>query len=581
MNKHAIYHITETPYAYGKDLNTLVLRLRAAKDDIKKCNIHYKDRYNYEDSFSIKEMKVTVQADLFDYFEAEVSVERNRYKYYFELTDWDNNVLYFDERGFREKEPTLKESTAFQFAYLAQGDLYKETTWLQESIVYQIFPDRFYNGNMCIDSKNSSTWGTTVKTESVFGGDIQGIINKLDYLEGLGVNLIYLTPIFKSSSNHKYNTADYYDIDPQFGTLDTAKELVKKCHEKGIKIIFDAVFNHSGSDFFAFQNLLKDQESSKYKDWYFIDSYPVSTDKVNYYTFGNTVSKMPKLNTHNKEVREYLLKVGEYWVKEIGIDGWRLDVCDEVDHDFWRAFNKVVKAANSDAVIVGEIMHEANSFLKGDQLDSIMNYPFKFALVDFFASRSITVEQFDHILAFNRTLYMDSITRQLWNLMDSHDTKRFLTECQGNVDRMKLAIALQFCYQGVPYIYYGDEIGLDGGDDPQCRKCMIWDKENQNSELFNHYKTMISLRKNNKVLIYGDYKTIYCSDNVLVFKRSYEGETLLIAINNNDVKYTAKLTLDNTTLNIFTKITDVFTSEEIQLNYGITLAPMEFRIFKL
>ncbi|MGH4122876.1 MAG: alpha-glycosidase [Clostridium sp.] len=574
MNKHAIYHITETPYAYGKDLNTLVLRLRTAKNDVKKCNLHYKDRYNWDNPYDVKEMKITAQADLFDYFETEVSVERNRYRYYFELIDWNNNIIYFDERGFRDRAPTLKEFTAFQFAYLAQGDIYEQATWLQESVVYQIFPDRFYNGNKCIDPKNTSPWGTSVKVESMFGGDLQGIINKLDYLEELGVDLIYLTPIFKSSSNHKYNTADYYDIDPQFGTLDTAKELIKKCHEKGMKIIFDAVFNHSGSDFFAFQDLLEKQEASTYKEWYFIDSYPVTTDKVNYYTFANDVSSMPKLNTHNKEAREYLLKVGEYWVKEIGIDGWRLDVCDEVDHDFWRAFNKVVKSANKDAVIVGEIMHEANSFLKGDQMDSIMNYPFKSALVDFFANRSIPVEKFEDILSSNRTLYMDSITRQLWNLMGSHDTKRFLTECENNVDRMKLAIAFQFCYQGVPYIYYGDEIGLNGGEDPQCRKCMIWDAEKQNKELLNHYKTMISLRKNNKALIYGDYKRLYCKDNVLVFQRSYEDETLLIAINNSDEEYTVKLSLDNTAI-------DVFTSQKVKLNNGLILEPMKFEILKL
>ncbi|MBZ9609201.1 alpha-glycosidase [Clostridium estertheticum] len=574
MNKHAIYHITETPYAYGRDLNTLVLRLRTGKNDVKKCNLYYKDRYNWDDPYDVKEMKITAQADLFDYFETEVSVERNRYRYYFELIDLNNNIIYFDERGFRDKTPDLKEFTAFQFAYLAEGDLYEEAPWLQESVVYQIFPDRFYNGDKSNNPENTSKWGSVVKTESMFGGNIQGVIDKLDYLEKLGVNLVYLTPIFKSTSNHKYNTADYYGIDPQFGTLDTAKELIKKCHEKGMKIIFDAVFNHSGSDFFAFENLLDKQEASKYKDWYFIDSYPVSTDTVNYYTFADDVSTMPKLNTHNSEVREYLLKVGEYWVKEIGIDGWRLDVCDEVDHDFWRAFSKVVKAANKDAVIVGEIMHEANSFLKGDQLDSIMNYPFKSALVDFFANRSIPVEEFDNILSSNRTLYMSSITRQLWNLMGSHDTKRFLTECEDNVDRMKLAIAFQFCYQGVPYIYYGDEIGLNGGEDPQCRKCMIWDVEKQNTELFNHYKTMISLRKNNSALIYGGYKKLYCKDNVLVFERSYEGESLLIAINNSDEEYNVKLSLDNTAI-------DIFTSQETKLNNGLILNPMEFKILKL
>ncbi|MGH4119355.1 alpha-glycosidase [Clostridium sp.] len=574
MNKHAIYHITETPYAYGKDLNTLVLRIRTAKDDIKKCNLYYKDRYNWVDPYDVKEMEITSQSELFDYYETMVSVEKNRYRYYFELIDLNNNTTYFDERGFRTNSLAENEQTAFQFAYLAQGDLYEEATWLQESVVYQIFPDRFCNGNESNDPKNITPWGAPVKTKSVFGGDLQGIIDKLDYLDDLGVNLIYLTPIFKSTSNHKYNTADYYDIDPQFGTLDTAKELVHKCHEKGMKIIFDAVFNHSGSDFFAFEDLLEKQEASKYSDWYFVNSYPVSTNNINYYTFANDVKNMPKLNTHNSEAREYLLSVGEYWVKEIGIDGWRLDVCDEVDHDFWRAFSKIVKAANKDAVIVGEIMHEANSFLKGDQMDSIMNYPFKSALVDFFGNRSISVEGFNDILSSNRTLYMGSITRQLWNLLGSHDTKRFLSECDNNVDRMKLAIAFQFCYQGVPYIYYGDEIGLNGGDDPQCRKCMVWDEKHQNTELLKLYKTMISIRKDNKTLIYGGYKKHYCKDNVLVFERSYEGKSLLIAINNSDTESTVNIDLDET-------LVDIFTLKHTKLNNGLILQPMGFKIFKL
>lgn len=574
MNKHAIYHIPETPYAYGKDINTLVLRIRTAKDDIKNCNLYYKDRYDWQNPYSIKKMKIIAHTTLFDYFQTRISVEKNRYRYYFELIDSNNATIYLDERGLNINPSTLKEFTPFQFPYLAPGDLYKEQKWMQESIAYQIFPDRFNNGDKSINPENVCKWGSSVNTESTFGGDLKGIIAKLNYLNELGINLIYLTPIFKSTSNHKYNTEDYYDIDPQFGTLSTAKELVKKCHEKGIKVIFDAVFNHSGSNFFAFKDLLKNQEGSKYKDWYYIYNYPVSTNKINYYTFANNVSTMPKLNTHNSEVREYLLKVGEYWVKEVGIDGWRLDVCDEVDHDFWRAFSKTVKNANKNAVIVGEIQHEASSFLKGDQLDSIMNYPFKFALTDFFAHRSISVEKFNDVLSSNRVRYMTSITRQLWNLIDSHDTKRFLTECSNDINRMKLAIVFQFCYEGVPYIYYGDEIGLNGGEDPQCRKCMIWEKGKQNLDLFNFYKTMISIRKQSKALIYGDYKTVYCKENVLIFKRSYENESILIAINNNDEQHTVNLCLQNVAL-------DVLTSKKTQLDNNLILNPMEFKIFKL
>ena len=572
MNKHAIYHITETPYAYGKDLNTLVVRIRTASKDVRSCKVYYKDRYDWVNPFEEKAMKIIAESELFDYFQAEISLKDNRYRYYFELEDKDGNVTYFDERGIREEELEKKEATAFQYAYLAEADLYEEEKWLQEAVVYQIFPDRFNNGDSSINPAEISKWGETVSTYSMFGGDLQGIIDKIHYLKDLGVTLLYLTPIFKSTTNHKYNTADYFDIDPQFGTLETAKKLVKKCHENGMKIIFDAVFNHSGSDFFAFKDVIEKGEESKYKDWYYIYNYPVNTKKVNYYTFATDVAKMPKFNTSNADVREYLLKVGEYWVKEIGIDGWRLDVCDEVDHDFWRAFKKVVKAANKNAVIIGEIMHEANSFLKGDQMDSIMNYPFKYSMVEFFGYRTLSVEKFNNIIAFNRALYMDSITRQLWNLIGSHDTKRFLTECDDHIDRMKLAIGFQFSYIGVPYIYYGDEVGLNGGDDPQCRKCMIWDEKKQNKELLSFYKRMINIRKENKVFVYGDYNTIYCKDNVLIFERTLENDKIIVAINNKEIEQTMDLEIKGS-------YEELLTFEKINIEGRLSLKSMEIKIF--
>lgn len=571
MNEHAIYHITEAPFAYGKDLNTLVVRIRTANKDVKSCKVYYKDRYDWVNPFEEKIMKIMAESELFDYFQVEISLKENRYRYYFELEDKDGNVIYFDERGIRSEELQMKEATAFQYAYLAHGDLYKEEKWLQEAVVYQIFPDRFNNGDPSIDPIEISKWGDTVSANSKFGGDLQGIIDKIDYLKDLGVTLLYLTPIFKSTTNHKYNTADYFDIDPQFGTLEAAKELIKKCHESNIKIVFDAVFNHSGSDFFAFQDIIEKGEESKYKDWYYIYNYPVNMEKVNYYTFASGVAIMPKFNTHNIEVREYLLKVGEYWVKEVGIDGWRLDVCDEVDHDFWRAFKKVVKAANENAVIIGEIMHEANSFLKGDQMDSIMNYPFKYSMVEFFAYRTLSVEKFNNILAFNRALYMDGITKQLWNLISSHDTKRFLTECDDHIDRMKLAIGFQFSYIGVPYIYYGDEVGLNGGEDPQCRKCMIWDEKKQNTELLSFYKKMINIRKENKNLVYGDYNTIYGKDNVLIFERTLENEKIIVAINNKENPQVVALEINGI-------YEELLTSQKINIQGSLSLKPMEIKI---
>ena len=544
MNKHAIYHIPDTPYAYGKDIETLTVRIKVAKNDVVSCKIYYKDRYDESNPFQSKDMKVTAETELCSFFQEDISLFRNRYKYFFELVDNDGNQYIYDERGIRVGN-AYSTLTPFQYAYIAEGDLYEESQWLQESVAYQIFVDRFCNGDESTDPDATMKWGNVNLThKSRFGGDIQGIIDKLDYLKELGIDLIYLTPIFKSNTSHKYNVTDYYAVDSEFGDIDKVKELVNKCHERGIKLVLDAVFNHSGDDFFAFKDLLENQEESKYADWYFVDSFPVSTSRKTYYTFGEDNRNMPKLNTNNSEVQEYLLKVSEYWIKEVGIDGWRLDVCDEVDHNFWRSFKKTVKNANNEAIIIGEIMHEANSFLKGDQLDSIMNYPFKLAMVDFFGKSNITIEEFSSVLALNRSIYMDSITRQMWNLVGSHDTTRFLTECGEDIDRMKLAIAFQFTYIGVPYIYYGDEVGITGSADPFSRKCMIWEEEKQNQEIFNFYKKMISMRKQSKVLIYGDYKILYCKDNVLVYERSYEKEKIVMAINNNSHSYYLQMNMD-------------------------------------
>ncbi len=480
----------------------------------------------------------------------------------------------YNERGFVNPEFKYNDMNSFQFPYIAEEDLYKDVRWLKEAIVYQIFPDRFCNGNPSINSENTNEWGKgEVDENSIYGGDLRGIIEKLPYLKDLGVNLIYLTPVFKSNTNHKYNIEDYFDIDPHFGTIEEAKEMVEKAHNLGIKIVFDAVFNHSGSNFFAFKDLIKNQKESNYKDWYFIDSWPVKKSKNKYYTFANGAEDMPKLNTNNKEVRDYLLKVGEFWIKEVGIDGWRLDVCDEVGHEFWREFRKKIKSTKSDAIIIGEIMHEANSFLKGDQLDGIMNYPFKNAIIDFFAKGIISGREFLDIMAENRVLYMDSITKQMWNLIGSHDTKRIYNECNGNIDKIKLAIAYQFLYIGVPYIYYGDEVGLDGAEDPKNRKCMIWEKDKQNIDLINFYKNLINIRKNNKVLTYGSFEEVYCKNNVIIFKRVLDNQEILCVFNNSD---------NRTFLNINSKLKAInLITEDIEDLNNIDIESFSFKVYKM
>lgn len=574
MNKQAVYHIPDVPYAYALNKDKLRISLRVAKDDISKCVLYYRCRYDFKNPYKAIEMKLFEENHLFEIYNMDVSIFRNRYRYYFEITDNNGHIYYYDERGSKLKSSESYEPIAFQYAYIGEADIYDESKWLQEAVVYQIFPDRFFNGDNSIDSKNIKKWGSDVTTKVTFGGDLKGIIDKVNYLKELGVTLLYLTPIFKSPTNHKYNIDDYYMVDPSFGDIETLKEMVKICHENNIKVILDGVFNHTGDNFFAFKDLLENQEKSKYINWYHIDSFPVSREKVNYYTFANETAYMPKLNTANEEVKKYFIDVAKYWIREVDIDGWRFDVCDEVDHQFWREMRTSIKKVKNDAVLVGEIMHESVSYLRGEQLDSIMNYPFKHAMVDFFAKRKIDAQELNDTLAINRYIYMESISKQLWNLIGSHDTARFLSESDDDIDRIKLASVFQFTYLGLPYIYYGDEIGINGGDDPQCRKCMIWHKEKQNIELFNHYKKLAKIRKENSILIHGNYRDIGSNNKVLVFERNFEAEKVIIIINNEKTSKIIPLNIENICY-------DLYNGNKLGINEKIEIQPMSFKILKL
>jgi glycosidase len=571
--RHAILHIPDTPYANPSGKDSLNLRLRIAKGDRAEVKVRYKDRYDWTGRFQEKAMEHFAEDSLFEWFECKVSLPRNRYRYYFEITDNKGTKLWLDERGLKDTEYNM-EAAAFQYAYIGESDVYKESDWLQRSVAYQIFPDRFENGDKGNDPDGTLRWGMKPTTKSMFGGDLRGIINRLDHIKKLGADLIYMTPIFSSSSNHKYNTMDYYSVDKSFGSMEDVRELIEKCHNLGMRIIFDAVFNHSGSDFFAFRDILENQTDSKYADWYHLEGFPVRTDKVNYYTFADSIPSMPKFNISNPEVREYLLGVGKYWVKEMGIDGWRLDVCDEVDHSFWKDFRKAVKSVKEDAVIIGEIMHEASSFLKGDELDSIMNYPFKGASVDFFAKRAIDAERFSGILASSRALYMDHINRQMWNLLGSHDTQRFLTEAGEDKGRLRLAAAFQFMYIGVPYIYYGDEIGMSGGKDPLCRGCMVWDEDKQDMDLLMFFRRLIAIRKENPELIKGDLKMEFAKDGLVAFSRRSKDERILAVFNNSDQKKKLRKGIPSRAI-------DLYTGDTMELNGSVVVLPMGFLALKV
>ena len=467
----------------------------------------------------------------------------------------------------------------FQFPFIAKDDIYQGEDWLKKSICYQIFPDRFYRDEeaQVVLEKDLTPWGQSPKRRSYFGGNIQGITKKIPYLKDLGITLLYLTPIFSSTTNHKYNTKDYYRIDEAFGTLEETKELVNLLHDVGIRVVFDGVFNHTGHDFFAFEDLLLNQEASRYRNWYYIDSYPVSVEKMNYYTFANFIANMPKLNLENREARNYFLDVARYWIEEVDIDGYRLDVCDELSHGFLGDLKKVVTKTKKDAVLIGEIQHESEAFLDGRELDSIMNYPFRDAMVDFFAKGNLSSADLMAILVQNQVIYREEITLQLLNLLDSHDTPRFLTESRRNKQRLILATAFQMLYIGVPYLYYGDEVGLNGGDDPLCRSTMVWEEEKQDQELLDFFKRMIKIRKDYDVLTFGDFQARELKEKAFSFTRtrSKEGsmEEVLAYFNGG---------LDQVRLKGIDRLgKDLISRETVALDKEIILEPLSFRVFLL
>lgn len=419
---------------------------------------------------------------------------------------------------------------------------YKTPSWLKDSIIYQIFPDRFYNGNKQNDPKNVVNWGEKPTRDNFFGGDIEGIIKKLDYLQNLGINCIYLTPIFEAPSNHKYDTTDYYKIDPSFGDLKIFKELVEEVHSRNMKIVLDGVFNHCGLEHPFFIDASTKGEESKYWDWFWINNIPIKEDpEPNYRCFAG-YSKMPEWNLQNPQVQDYLLEIVKYWIKETDIDGWRLDTVEYLEPSFVKKIREESKKIKPEALVLGEILHLASSWFKGECLDSAMNYRLWNYLISYFAKNEIDSQTFSEKIYILRSSYLNWANYAMYNFPDSHDRARIMTLCNGDKRKVKLALGFLFTYIGIPVLYYGDEIGLDGENDPDCRKPMIWEENKRNENIFSYTKKLINLRKESEVLKVGKYKQLIADKNIFAFSRFENSKKINVYINNSDEKTIIELT---------------------------------------
>lgn len=529
MNPTTVLHSTSREYVYPVSRNRLKIKLKCIRGQKETYHIVFWNRF-HENEVKTEELKCVGRDAEFDYFMCELAfIEAVKYiRYYFIISAADG-CKYMGRDGFSHEKP----KDFFEYLYTNEEDIMHVPDWAKGAVIYQVFPERFNNGDTSNDPIDTVDWNTVPTRENFFGGDLKGIVMKLDYLQELRVDAIYLNPLFKSPSNHKYDTTDYFAVDPSFGDNNDLNELVKECHKRNIKVIFDGVFNHCGFYFQPFQDVLEKGEASEFKDWFYIESFPVQTDPPNYECVGY-YKLMPKLRFKNRKVRDYFINVGTYWLKTADIDGWRLDVADEVDFTFWQEFRRAIKSIKKDAILIGETWKDGRDMLRGDQMDSVMNYLFRDASVEYFAKDEIDTWQFDHLIQRMLFLYPDAVYPVLYNLIGSHDTPRFLGLCKDNILKMQLAVAFQMTFPGMPAVYYGDETGLNGENDPDCRKAMNWENLNQNLLAF--YKTMIAIRKESPSLMYGNYQSICCDDGVYGYARQFDMETTYVILNKSNTE---------------------------------------------
>lgn len=532
MEFSAIFHDTTKKYAYALEKGRFAIRLKAKRDDIKRATLLYQDKYipiHFHDTRARQDMYKIASDNYCDYFEVQVEMDMVCLRYQFELEDFDGNVFYYANHEFY---PEMRDHIDYMYdcpQNLREEEMVITPDWAKNKVVYQIFPSRFATTQ---NVSQEEWYQAPIDHKADLKGELRGIIEHLDHLKELGVDIIYMTPIFESPSSHKYNTVDYYKIDPSFGTEADIKELVEKAHTLGMRVIMDAVFNHTGTDFFAFKDVQEKEEKSAYVDWYYIDGFPLKMkfgERPNFKTF-SYFPGMPKLNLQNDEVAEYCIGVGRYWIETCHIDGWRLDVGDEVSHKFWRRFRDAIKETNPEALIVGEIWHHAEDFLDGEEWDTVMNYSFCFAIENLIAKESITVSQFLGQLGYLEGNLHSKIYPLLWNLIDSHDFSRFLFRCNEEVDRFKLGVGLQLLWPGMPFIYYGDEYGMTGGADPDCRRGMVWDEAYQKKDVYEWYRKLIPIRKTYPVLTEGKIVDVYTNDasGVFAITRELNGQEMVL-----------------------------------------------------
>ena len=599
--------------------NKYSFRLQTQKNDVNEVRLLYTDKSGTRKL----DLEKYASNDSYTFWRTEAKLYGDKIEYSFLLFDNETHS-YFGENG-----AVKKEIDTFEFT-IDEQVVFETPDWVKEAVFYQIFPDRFNNANKNNDPELIETYknkeeryenitpewhqGVMFSTHHYidpakfmddnsriypksgwhikYGGDLQGVEEKFDYLKNLGINAIYFNPIFEATANHRYNTAAYEKIDDNLAikgdfaaSEDYFIDFIKKAHKKDIKIVLDGVFNHTGYEHYAFQDVVEKGRDSKYWDWFFIESYPINTlyeqrtegKEPNYKCWAG-FGAHPKLNVANPEVKEYIFEITKKWMDpdgdgdpSDGIDGWRLDVANEVkdtDPEFWKEWRDYVKEINPEVYITGEIWNNASRYLQGEEFDSVMNYKFRDAVINFIAKEKLSAKEFVYSLEEVNIDYPEQSIYSLQNLIDSHDTIRFLASANHSKERLKLAALMQFTYKGAPMIYYGDEIGLYGGKDPDNRRTMIWKErpsgEKPDKDLYKYYSKLADIRKNNDVLIEGDISFIIPEDTrrVVIIVREKDEEKIYTVLNSWDRNQEVSFEIDSGK----EKLKDILSGKEIEVD---------------
>ena len=439
--------------------------------------------------------------------------------------------------------------------------------WVRDAVFYEVFPDRFAASSRVPKPERLEPWDAPPTGNGFKGGDLLGIVEHLDHITDLGANALYVTPVFESASNHRYHTYDYFHVDPLLGGDAALRELLDAAHARGMRVILDGVFDHTGRGFYPFHHVLETAGASPYRDWFRIDqerldhggtldAYPDGNDPtwrgdarahLGYDAWWG-VPALPKLNIDSGEVREYVYRIAEHWLR-FGIDGWRLDVPGEIhDRPFWAEFRRRCKAVNPEAYLVGEIWDVAPDWVEGDRFDGLMNYPLAEAIIGFVAGESLDEPLLRSHSEYRKVQRLDGpgFTWRLGelggayeqasseahlNVLASHDTPRILSILGGDRAALELAVVLQATLPGAPSVYYGDEIGLMGGLDPDCRRAFPWDPERWDAGILESTRAAFQLRRREAALRRGEIRLGRAVDRAIAFERALGGDRISIGLN--------------------------------------------------